>query len=116
MKATLDTYAVAAGGRFGDRNRERRRTRTEFPSHRRGNRDPISGTAELTGQQVLDLVLDAKADASVAAAFTEALRVRGATEVHAAVTGPLAQPQAKGYIQMTDGQLRCKTPESAWTD
>ncbi|MBZ5624611.1 MAG: translocation/assembly module TamB domain-containing protein, partial [Acidobacteriia bacterium] len=70
----------------------------------------LSGTAEVAGQQALDLHLDGILDASLAAAFSEGLRARGATEVHAALTGPANQPQAKGYVQVADGQFSIQEP------
>jgi outer membrane protein assembly complex protein YaeT len=70
----------------------------------------LSGTAEVIGQQSLNLHLDGTLDAALAAAFSSGLRARGATEIHAAVTGPAAQPQATGYVQMADGQFSFDQP------
>ena len=70
----------------------------------------VSGTAHVAGPQALDLRLDGKLDAAIVAAFTDSLRASGATEIHAAVGGSLAQPQAGGYAQITDGQLSLQNP------
>ena len=70
----------------------------------------LSGTAEVAGQQALDLHLDGTLDASLAASFASGVRARGATEIHAAVTGTAEKPLAKGYVQLADGQFSFDQP------
>ena len=70
----------------------------------------IAGTVGLTGQQPLDLKLDGNLDASIASAFTQAIRARGATEAHVAVTGTVKNPQAQGSVQLADAQISMQEP------
>jgi outer membrane protein assembly complex protein YaeT len=70
----------------------------------------VSGTADLIRSRALDVRLDGKLDASLASSFSRDLRMRGATEVHALVAGTLDQPQAKGFLQIADGQLSIANP------
>src|SRR5262249_54749268 len=65
----------------------------------------LGGTVGLTGAQPLDVKLDGNLDASIAGAFTQAVRARGATEAHVAVTGTIKDPQAQGYGQLADAQI-----------
>ena len=73
----------------------------------------LSGTAGLTGPNPLDLRLDGKLDASIAGAFTDAIRARGATEIQVAVTGSAQSPQAQGHIELADAQLSMVRPRLA---
>ena len=70
----------------------------------------LAGTVGLTGQQPLDLKLDGNLDASIAGAFTQAIRARGATEAHVAVTGTVKNPQAQGSVQLADAQISMQEP------
>ena len=58
----------------------------------------------------MDLKLDGKMDASIAGAFTESVRARGATEAHLAMTGTIKDPQAQGYVQLADAQVSMQDP------
>ena len=71
----------------------------------------LTGTAGLTGVRALNLKLDAKANASLASLFTEAVRARGPLEVRAAVTGAIDAPKANGFAQLTDAQLSVEEPK-----
>jgi outer membrane protein assembly complex protein YaeT len=70
----------------------------------------FGGTVGLAGAQPLDLKMDGTLDASIASAFTEAVRTRGATEAHVAVTGTIKDPQAQGYVQLADAQVSMQNP------
>ncbi len=110
LQARLDTYTVAQDGPseivLENGIAQVRRLHLTGPA----TEVQLSGTAEIAGKQALDLHLDGQLDASLAAAFTDALRARGATEIHAAVTGSVSQPQAKGYVQIADGQFSIADP------
>ncbi|HEY2012970.1 MAG TPA: translocation/assembly module TamB domain-containing protein, partial [Bryobacteraceae bacterium] len=70
----------------------------------------LAGTAEVAGKQTLDLLLEGKLDASLAAALSDTVRARGPVEMHAAVTGSLADPRMKGFVQLADGQISMREP------
>ena len=70
----------------------------------------LAGTAALTGSQALDLRLNGNVDASIAGAFTDAVKARGATTIQAAVTGTVSNPQAEGFVQLKDAQLSYNSP------
>src|SRR5207249_1001669 len=72
----------------------------------------LAGTVGLTGARPLDLRLDGNLDASIAGAFTDAIRARGAAETHAVVTGTIENPQAQGYVQLADAQLSLRNPRA----
>ena len=110
LQARIDTYAVAQQG-ISEIVLDNgvacvRRLQLTGPA----TQLQVSGTAQLTGQRPLDLRLDGTLDASLAAVFTSGLRARGATEIHAALTGPAATPQVKGYLQVADAQLSIQEP------
>ena len=73
----------------------------------------VTGTAGLLGAHPLDLHLAGAFDASLAGAFTEAFRARGATQLVVAVTGNAESPQAQGYVQLTDAQISLQSPRLA---
>ena len=73
----------------------------------------VTGTAGLLGAHPLDLHLAGAFDASLAGAFTEAVRARGATQLVVAVTGAAESPQAQGYVQLTDAQISLQSPRLA---
>jgi outer membrane protein assembly complex protein YaeT len=73
----------------------------------------LTGSAQLDDAQALDVHLEGQMDASVAAVFTDAFRAHGPTEIHTAVGGSLSRPQAKGYVQMADGQFSIRDPRVA---
>ena len=70
----------------------------------------VTGTTGLLGAHSLDLQLAGSLDASLAGAFTEAVRARGATQLVATVTGTIESPQAQGYVQLTDAQISLQSP------
>jgi outer membrane protein assembly complex protein YaeT len=70
----------------------------------------LAGTAGFTGDRPLNVKLDGNLDASVVSAFSEAIRASGPTEIHLAVTGNMAQPQARGTVQLADAQVSVETP------
>lgn len=110
LRATFDTYSVAQKG-TSEIALEKGVARVQhFELTGPATEVAISGTAEVAGSQALDLHLDGTLDASLAAAFTDAMRARGATEIHAALTGSVNQPQVKGYVQMADGQFSIQEP------
>jgi outer membrane protein assembly complex protein YaeT len=110
LQAKLDTYAIAQDGTseiaLANGIVSVRRLHLTGPETELN----LSGTAELAGKQALDLHLDGKLDASLASVFSSTLRARGATEIHAAVTGTTAEPEAKGYLQIADGQISIPDP------
>ncbi len=110
LEAKLDTYSVAQNGTSEIALENGVATVRRFQLTGPSTEVQLSGTAELTGQQALDLRLDAKLDASLASVFTTSVRARGATEIHAALTGPAKQPEAKGYLQVADAQLSVEQP------
>ena len=73
----------------------------------------VTGAAGLLGVHPLDLHLAGAFDASLARAFTEAVRARGATQLVVAVTGAAESPQVQGYVQLTDAQISLQSPRLA---
>ena len=110
LRASIDTYAIA--------QKETSEVLIENGVARIGHFQlsgpatevELSGKVDLAGAQTLDLHLDGKLDAALASAFSTAFRARGATEIHAALSGPAAQPQVNGYLQMADGQFSIDQP------
>jgi outer membrane protein assembly complex protein YaeT len=110
LRASFDTYSVAQKG-ASEISIENGVARVgHFQLTGPATELALSGTAELAGRQALDLHLDGTLDASLAASFSTGVRARGATEIHAAVTGNADQPQAKGYVQVADGQFSFDQP------
>ncbi|HEV3196686.1 MAG TPA: translocation/assembly module TamB domain-containing protein [Bryobacteraceae bacterium] len=110
LSATFDTYSVAQKG-ISEISLENGVARVgHFQLTGPATELALSGTAEVSGKQALDLHLDGTADASLAGSFSSGLHARGATEIHAAVTGTADQPQAKGYVQLADGQVSFDQP------
>lgn len=110
LRASFDTYSVAQKGTSEILLENGVARVGHFQLTGPATELALSGTAEVTGQQALDLHLDGTLDASLAAAFSSGLRARGATKIHAALTGPAAQPQATGYVQLADGQFSFDQP------
>ncbi len=73
----------------------------------------VTGTAGFLGAHPLDLHLAGAFDASLAGAFTEAVRARGATQLAVAVTGTAESPQAQGYVQLSEAQISLQSPRLA---
>jgi outer membrane protein assembly complex protein YaeT len=70
----------------------------------------VAGTAGLTGTRPLDLKVEGTFDAGVASVFTDTIEAQGATELRAAITGTVQNPQAQGHLQLNDGQLGMRDP------
>jgi len=110
LQAAFDTYAVTQKGSSQIALENGTLRIGQFQLIGPATELTLSGTAEIAGQQALDLHLDGKLDASLAAAFTKGLRAGGATEIHASVSGSANQPQAKGYVQLSDAQIALDDP------
>ncbi|MEO8592625.1 MAG: translocation/assembly module TamB domain-containing protein [Candidatus Solibacter sp.] len=113
LRAKLDAYSIAQDGiselALKDGVVEVRHFKLAGPA----TAMELSGSAHIGGSQAIDLHLDGQMDASVANMFTDAFRTHGPTEIHAAVGGSLSQPQAKGYVQVADGQFAIQDPRVA---
>jgi outer membrane protein assembly complex protein YaeT len=70
----------------------------------------LSGTVDAQGEYALQLAVDGMMDASLVTLFSPDIRARGATTLHAALSGTAANPRARGFIELADGQVSIADP------
>lgn len=73
----------------------------------------LSGSAELSGAQSLDVVLEGTTDAAILAFMAPKIRAQGPAEIQIAASGTLNQPQVAGFVQVADAQLSLDEPRLA---
>ena len=113
LQAKVGSYSIAQDGVSEIELNAGAATVRRFRLTGPGTSLELTGSTQIAGSQALDLRIDGQTDASVASAFTDAFRAHGPVEIHAAVTGPLGQPQANGYVQIADGQFSIADPRVA---
>ncbi|MBL8216367.1 MAG: translocation/assembly module TamB domain-containing protein, partial [Bryobacterales bacterium] len=76
----------------------------------------VAGTAGLLDPYPLNIQAKGNLDAAVAAAFTEAVKMRGATRLELAVNGTAKDPRATGELAMEGGAIAMESPRVAADD
>lgn len=76
----------------------------------------LTGTAGLADPYPLNLQAKGNLDAAVAAAFTEAVKMRGATRLELAVNGTAKDPRATGELAIESGAIAMESPRVAADD
>ena len=71
----------------------------------------VEGTADLAGDQKLDLQASGKADASLAALFIPTLQVNGIMQVNLKAGGTLQEPSFSGSVDLDQGRVGMRSPQ-----
>ena len=71
----------------------------------------VEGTADLAGDQKLDLQASGKADASLAALFIPTLQVNGIMQVSLKAGGTLQEPSFSGSVDLDQGRVGMRSPQ-----
>jgi outer membrane protein assembly factor BamA/autotransporter translocation and assembly factor TamB len=70
----------------------------------------LAGTMGLQGDRPIDATAKANLNASVASAFTDAVRLGGKGNLEVAATGTVASPVVQGFAELTNGRLSMEEP------
>ncbi|MCB1022325.1 MAG: translocation/assembly module TamB domain-containing protein, partial [Acidobacteria bacterium] len=70
----------------------------------------VTGGAELTGDRNTNLEVNGTADAGIVGYLVEDLRMSGPAELHASVTGPMADPALNGTFTLREATFSLDSP------